>query len=114
MPRKGNHEDDSRRIARAIREVRKIRYSDAEWNAIVERAHACGQPPASYVRDVSLGVVPKSRRAQAAAGLVNELGRIGNTLVALRSQFGSNGADSMTERIAAVLDELLTAVRRLA
>jgi hypothetical protein len=76
---------------RDTRQARKIRYTDAEWDAIVERARACGQPPARYVRDVSLGVVPKIGRAQANAPVVHELGRIGKALTALAAQERAQG-----------------------
>ncbi len=90
-PSKNNeHDGDVGTTLRAIREVRKIRYTDQEWDTIVERARSCSQPPARYVRAVSLGVVPRSSRAQASAAVVHELGRIGNTLAALRADVRSH------------------------
>lgn len=100
--------------ARSAREARKIRYTDAEWDTIVERARACGQPPASYVREISLGIVPKIGRAQANAPVVHELGRVGNALAALVAQERGNGDDSRSGAIDEALRELLTTVRRLA
>lgn len=96
------------------RQPRKIRYSDAEWDAIVQRAHACGQPPASYVRAVSLGAQPKAARSQANASVIHELGRIGNALAVLTSQERAGTADERADAIDAVLGELLAVVRRLA
>lgn len=97
-----------------IRVARKIRYTDAEWDTIVDRARACGQPPARYVRDVSLGLVPKIGRAQATAPLVHELGRIGNALAALAAQQRAAGDQERAAAIAETLSELLAVVRRLA
>jgi hypothetical protein len=99
---------------RDTRQARKIRYTDAEWDAIVERTRACGQPPARYVRDVSLGVVPKIGRAQANASVVHELGRIGNALTALAAQERARGEEARAAAINEALGELLAVVRRLA
>jgi hypothetical protein len=106
--------DDVAMTLRAIREVRKIRYTDEEWDTIVERAQACGQPPASYVRAVSLGAVPKNSRAQASAAVIHELGRIGNALAALRSEVRSLGDVAREESIDRALQELFAVVRQIA
>jgi hypothetical protein len=97
-----------------IRVARKIRYTEAEWDTIVDRARACGQPPARYVRDVSLGVVPKIGRAQLSAPLVHELGRIGNTLTTLAAQERAVGEPARSAAIGDALSELLAMVRRIA
>ena len=98
----------------AVRVARKIRYTDSEWEVIVDRARACGQPPAKYVRDVSLGVVPKIGRAQLSAPLVHELGRIGNTLTAIAAQERASGDSARAAAIGDALNELLAMVRRVA
>jgi hypothetical protein len=100
--------------AGVVRVARKIRYTDAEWDMIVDRARACGQPPARYVRDVSLGFVPKIGRAQLSAPLVHELGRIGNTLSMLATQERANGGVERAAAINDALSELLSMVRRIA
>lgn len=99
--------------ASANRKPRKIRYSVAEWTVIVERASACRQPPARYVRMISLGAQPKPIRAQANAAVVHELGRVGNALVALRNQERAARSDGCADTIDAVLSELLTVLKRL-
>jgi hypothetical protein len=96
-----------------VRAARKIRYTEAEWDTIVDRARACGQPPARYVRDVSLGVVPKIGRAQLSAPLVHELGRIGNTLSTLAAQERAAGDADRAAAINDALSELLSIVRRI-
>lgn len=101
----------------ARRSARKIRYTDAEWVAIVERARECRKAPARYVREVSLGAVPKARRSAANAALVRELGRIGNSIAGLsRIARKSPEQDDIAQLSAALdasLQELLAAVRRI-
>ena len=97
-----------------IRVARKIRYTDAEWDTIADRARACGQPPARYVRDVSLGVVPKVGRAQLSAPLVHELGRIGNALTTLAARERAAGDQDGAAAIGDTLSELLAIVRQRA
>lgn len=103
----------SRRHRLEPRLPRKIRYTSAEWDAIVECARACGKPPAEYVRDTSLGAVPRVRHGEANAGLIRELGRIGNALTRLAATAKENGALPQAAAVDAALAELLTAVRHL-
>ena len=95
------------------RAVRKIRYSSSEWSTIAERARACGKPPARYVREVSLGVIPKSRSGQTDSALIRELGRIGTQLTRLRSTASTRGMPGQGASIDGVLAEILSLVRRL-
>lgn len=95
------------------RAVRKIRYSSSEWSTIAERARACGKPPARYVRETSLGVIPKSRSGQTDSALIRELGRIGTQLARLRSTAASHGMPGKDAGIDVVLAEILSLVRRL-
>lgn len=96
-----------------VRAVRKIRYSSSEWSTIAERARACGKAPARYVRETSLGVIPKSRSGQTDSALIRELGRIGNQLTRLRSTAASRGMPGEDASIDGVLAEILSLVRRL-
>jgi hypothetical protein len=98
----------------ANRRPRKIRYSNAEWDSILERAHACGRPPARYVREVSLGVVPKASRAHVTGRLVHELGRLGTRLTTIAERERSAGNAATADSIDEGLRELLALVRRLA
>lgn len=96
----------------SLRQPRKIRYTAAEWAAIVAHARACGRPPARYVREISLGGVPKARPDRVNDEIIRELGRIGTVLTRLAAgQEPGTGADQVA--IEAVLTELLAAVRRL-
>jgi hypothetical protein len=96
------------------RQPRKVRYTEAEWLAVVERAHAAGRPPARYVREVSLGATPKMRRGREHDEIVHELGRIGTTLTRLSAAAAEAGLASQHARIEAALAELLAVVRRVA
>lgn len=82
----------------------------AEWSIIVERARLCGRVPARYVRETSLGAVPKARYGRDNDDLVHELGRIGTTLARLVAQDRGSQQQPAFE---ATLNELLTTVRRL-
>lgn len=95
------------------RRPRKIRYTSAEWSIVVERARQCGRPPARYVREASLGAVPKARRGKEHDQLVHQLGRIGSTLARLTADPAEKGANGRAPAFEAVLDELLATVRRL-
>lgn len=106
------------------RAVRKVRYTDAEWATIVARARECGKVPARYVRDVSVGAIPKAKRSHANAELVREIGRIGNaltsTLTELRAVVHGGVASPDSEAISGIgetlseaLSEILAAVRRI-
>ncbi|MFZ5625227.1 MAG: plasmid mobilization protein [Gemmatimonadota bacterium] len=100
--------------ARTIRRPRKIRYDDSEWALVVEHARACGQPPARYVREVSLGRPPKVQRGYADAAVVHELGRIGTTLNRLLAASRDSSAPQPVAALETALAELLATVRRLA
>ena len=94
------------------RQPRKIRYTGAEWGRIMELARASGRPPARYVRETSLGTVPKAVRREN-DDLIHELGRIGTILSQLAAAAKAAGIASQQTTIQAALTELLTAVRRL-
>ncbi len=94
------------------RQPRKIRYTSAEWRRIMELARASARPPARYVRETSLGTVPKAVRREN-DDLIHELGRIGTVLSQLAAAAKAAGIASQQTTIEAALSELLTVVRRL-
>jgi hypothetical protein len=94
------------------RQPRKIRYTAAEWARIVEHARECGRPPARYVRETSLGAVPKSWRSRQNDDVIHELGRIGTALTRLAVATKDSGLLSH-QTIETALQELLATVRRL-
>lgn len=95
------------------RKPRKIRYRESEWTRIVARARECRMPPARYVREVSLGVVPKARRNRVEDRIIVELGRIGNNLNQLARLAHSRGHLLTRDELSATLEELLAVVRRI-
>lgn len=100
-------------ITQARRKPQKIRYLDAEWERVVARARACGMPPATFVRKASLGVKLRVRRNRTADELIVELGRVGLELQRLVQVAERAGEGPAREEIAVVLDEVLTAIRRV-
>ena len=95
------------------RRVRKIRYHDREWERIVARARECRMPPARYVREVSLGVLPKARRNRTEERLIVQLGRIGNNLNQLARLAHCSGEISAHDELISTLEEVLAAIRRI-
>ena len=85
-----------------------VRFTPEEFALVLERALACGRPPAVYIREAALGAAPKSKRTPERAAMVRELVRLGNLLTTLISADGST--DRRTEE---ALTEVLEAVRRL-
>lgn len=119
MPPDADHSEPARQPGHAryqpltVRQPRKIRYTAAEWSAIVAHARACGRPPARYVREISLGRTPKARQANVNDEVIRELGRIGTLLTHLAAGAKQTGSGADQAAIEAVLPDLLAAVRRL-
>lgn len=95
------------------RRPRKIRFSDDEWTAIVDRARLCGRAPARYVRETALGAVPRRTRTQAIAPVVHQLGRLGNQLRQLSERLTERGESASASEISRALGETLAVVRQL-
>ncbi len=95
------------------RQPRKIRFTSAEWEVVVECAQACGKPPAEYVRETSLGSTPKVRHGHANEALVRELGCIGTALTRISATAKATGALPQAVTLDSTLAELLAVVRRL-
>jgi hypothetical protein len=118
-------------VANERRTVRKIRFTAAEWTVVEERARARGRAPARYVREVTLGAVPKVSRTRANAPIIRELGALAVALQRVNrvlKQPGEGEASdarrdgetgraaaqtSATEDIDAAVGGLLAIVRRL-
>lgn len=103
-----------RSAQRQLRHPRKIRYTDAEWSLITERARTCGRPPARYVREISLGIAPKVRNNPTLDGFIHELGRVGTSLSQVARSARASGHGTHAEAIESVVFDLLSMVRRLA
>lgn len=98
---------------RDARVPRKIRYSSEEWSMIVKRAEACRCEPARYVRETSLGVLPRGGRAQPAAAVIDDLRRIALALAQLAATAKATGAMPEALTVDAALTDVLATVRRL-
>ena len=95
------------------RKARKIRYHEDEWSVVVSHARACGLPPATFVRKVSLGAKPRARRNRTENELILRLGRIANDLdrlVRVAEQAGDLPARSQYESL---MQSVLAAIRRI-
>jgi hypothetical protein len=90
-----------------------VRFTPEEFAIVLERAIACGRPPAVYIREAALGAVPKARRVPERAAAVRELARLGNALTTLTATASAAGDGPLADRAEVVLTELLGAVRRL-
>lgn len=89
-----------------------IRYTPEEINLVADRARACGRPVACYVRECSLGALPRARRAHGDAEVIRSLARIGNVLSDLARQVAGEPRLEPVE-LKVVLDELLAVIRQI-
>jgi hypothetical protein len=96
-----------------IRRPRKIRFSDDEWDVIVDRARLCGRAPARYVRETALGATPRATRTQATAPVIHQLGRLGNQLRQLSDRLTERGELASATEVSEALGEVLGVVRHL-
>jgi hypothetical protein len=91
-----------------------IRYQEHEAQVVRERARVCGLPIARFVREVSLGAVPKERRHRVLDELIRQLARIGNNLNQLAHQANARDRFPMEERIDAALSALRAVIHEVA
>jgi hypothetical protein len=104
---------DHRASAARRRKPRKIRYHEHEWDVVVAHARACGIPPATFVRNVSLGARPRARRNRLENELILRLGRIASDLHRLARRPEDLFTAPDTTRLHVVLDDVLAAIRRI-
>ncbi len=102
-----------RQRSRTRRKARKIRYHDHEWNEVVEQACACGIPAATFIRRVSLGAKPRSRRNRNENDLILRLGSIATDLESLARAYHQTTRLPDSARLQLVLDEVLATIRRI-
>jgi len=91
-----------------------IRYREGEAVAVRERARVCGLPLARYVREVSLGAVPRERRHRSVDELIRQLARIGNNLNQLAHEAHARDLFPMAARVDLALTELRGAIQQVA
>lgn len=85
-----------------------VHYSPAEWERVVERAEAAGKKPRTYIREVSLGRLPRTRFT-----IIRGLGRAALALKELAATARAAGAPAQTARIEAALADVFAFVRRV-
>lgn len=96
-----------RTASRERRQPRKIRYTVAEWSNVVARALSCGMPAARFVREVSLGAVPRARPSLVHAEAIRVLVRVAERLrqadhSRVDSHHGTDLSELVTEIVGAV------------
>jgi hypothetical protein len=91
-----------------------VEYTEAQWKAVKAAAEACGKPVGRYIRETSLGALPKPLPHRADAALIRELGRCAMALVRLADAARASGALPDASTLEAGLAELLATVRGLA
>ena len=92
-------------------EIVSVRMSRDERSAIAERADLSGDCLSTYLRKVALGSIPRARPRRFEQKLVYQLGRIGNNLNQLTRLANSTGRLGQSQRLEAILNELLDAIR---
>ncbi len=90
-----------------------VRFTPEEIRVTSERAHECGRPVSTYMREVSLGSVPRARPHRIEKAAVYELGRIGNNLNQLAHIANTTGRLDDARRLEVVTQEVLKAIRCL-
>jgi hypothetical protein len=90
-----------------------IRFHPDELACITERARACGRTPARFIRETSLGAIPKPRHHAATGALLRELGRIGHCLDELARMAEAGQHPALAERAHAALDRHWALLRQV-
>lgn len=78
----------------------------------MQRARASGRPVARYIREMSLGSVPRAHRAPVNDDLVRQLALVGNQLRRLAEAASAKQLPEAAE-FAAGLDEVLDTIRQI-
>ncbi len=91
------------------RQPRTVRFHDEEWQELLERARACGLQRGRYVRETSLGAVP---RGLGDKQLLHQLARLGNNLNQLAKRANEGQAIPLSQ-ILECLKEVHAAARRI-
>jgi hypothetical protein len=60
--------------------IQGVRFTEAQWQTLRERAQSCGLPTSTYLRRVGLGAIPRQRPDIPEHRVVNQLARVGNNL----------------------------------
>lgn len=90
-----------------------VSFTPEELQAVAARAAECGRTPGRFIREVSVGVVPKARRNGAEQEVIRQLARIGNNLNQLAREANASSRFPDEARIDAVLAEIHAIIGRL-
>lgn len=93
--------------------VRAARFTPEEWALLEGRARDCGLAPSTYMREVSLGAVPRARPGVVSREAVYQLSRIGNNLNQLTRTANALQRVELSRRLEQVLAELRAALKEL-
>lgn len=91
-----------------------VRVSPGERRRLKERAHFCGLPLSTYVRQTALGARPRQRRRRLEQDAIHQLARVGNNLNQLTRSANAMGRVELSNRLDEVLREILRTIARLA
>ena len=94
--------------------VLRFRVTDAEMERLSERAHDCGLTLSAFVRQVSLGAVPRTRPHAVQRDAIYQLARVGSNLNQLARHANATHRVELSRRLAEVLAEVKQAIERLA
>ena len=89
-----------------------IRFSEDELRAVSDRARACGRPVACYIREASLGAIPRARRTHASDLVIRRLTRVATRLASLADDAAAKELSGAADFRAAV-EDVLDAIRQL-
>ncbi len=90
-----------------------VRFHPEELARITERARACGQTPARFIRETALGAVPRPRHHAATDALLCSLARIGRCLDRLAQLAQASQHPALAEHARAALDGHWALVRQI-
>lgn len=109
MPRRGYRKPASE----AFTERLEVRFSEAQFAALRERAEDAGLPLATYARAALTGETPRRRPTRIAQDAIRQLAKIGNNLNQLTRKANS-GNFPVEADLRSSLEELLVVLGRLA
>ena len=97
-----------------------IRFTPDELAAVQRRAHACGRTPARFIREATLGAIPRARHHEDRDRLLLALARLGGQLSVLASRTSGGElrepdrtqlATSLAEHRAAIQEVMRSIIR---
>ena len=90
-----------------------IRFHPDELACITERARACGRTPARFIRETSLGAIPKPRHHAATDAVLHDMARIGRCLDELARLAEASQHPALAERARTDVDRHRALVRQI-